>query len=75
MKVKHLIEQLLNYDPELPVHIAGLTEIDGYQWNLDSELIEISKLLHCIDRQKNLDTLIIGYKQDEFPEHFDKIVR
>jgi len=47
MKVKHLIEQLLNYDLELPVHIAGLTETNGFQWNLDSELIGFLQNRRC----------------------------
>lgn len=41
VKVKHLIEQVLNYDPELPVHIAELTEMNGHQYLVDSELIEM----------------------------------
>lgn len=60
MKVGHLIEQLLNYDLELHVHIAELTEMNGHQYYLNSELIEISRLLRFVEINKKKETLIIG---------------
>lgn len=71
MKVGQLIEQLLDYDLELPVRISKLTEMNGHQYHVDSELIEISRLLLCDEVSRKTKTLIIGYKGDEFPEYFE----
>lgn len=73
MKLGELVEQLLNYDPDLPVRIAAFEEMNGYDWYLRSPQKEICKVTLFVEIRNERETLLIGYREEEFPEIINEV--